>query len=772
MKTPKHVGLARSVRHITGSKQVITLLNHMGHCPSYEEVEAVDTGLAKEILATSESCGVVIPSNISPGTFVQAACDNNDINEETLDSKNTTHATTLVLYQSVQFGPRPPPTVRSDHSTKRRSLGTFAPVQEILDCSAQGKRPSVSCFRNKINDDWYSSTDPLMSTVKIMDLTWSLLRSSPSILFDDNLPVRNPDQQHIPGWRGFNAEVSQVKASQTAVGYCPMIPASSTEYSTIYTVMKQVNNMMEVLDQRNSVITFDLAMYMKAKEVHWRFPEEFKNTVIRMGGFHIALNFLAVIGKRFRDSGLEDLLVESGMYGGNTASASLKGKSYNRGVRAHKVVMEAMLRLLWHSFAKWMFQKEKASQESITGVDEDRITSYYHTCQEAVIGKSKEALHGQFHLLCSEMKEMLNLFDMFRREGRQKSKLFAFWDSYIEMVELLLTFIRAEREGNWSLHRSNYGNDSSFLLHGSCKLFQMAPCLPCRHDQLAATAPEVHKEFSLDSHAVNRSAHIFSQVWTDMVLEQSINLDSKSSGGIIGITQNPSALARWFLTIHERVAITAATKELCGINDDDRVGSHKETGSRRLTKDESHVQKVVNTLLDVMTDPFCLENIDDEECSSLVSIATGVVMPDEKAGRLLTSADLGKTQMKGFVEKRLNTGEVKFWERVSHLKIDTFASLSKKKQVKTADEKIVTINADRDLFGRLLIAANSRGVQLREVLSYELATVPYALAHVDGSLRKATKSVLLAELEKAVDVLPRLPLQDFHCKKTQEQPSS
>ena len=52
-------------------------------------------------------------------------------------------------------------------------------------------------------------------------------------------------------------------------------------------------------------------------------------------------------------------------------------------------------------------------------------------------------------------------------------------------------------------------------------------------------------------------------------------------------------------------------------------------------------------------------------------------------------------------------------------------------------------------------------MQLREVLSYELATVQYSLAHVDGSLRKATKSVLLAELEKCVQVLPRLPVQDY-----------
>ena len=61
------------------------------------------------------------------------------------------------------------------------------------------------------------------------------------------------------------------------------------------------------------------------------------------------------------------------MYGGNTASVLLKGKSYNRGVRAHKLTMEAMLRLLWLSFTKWVLQKKKSSPESLASVDENRI---------------------------------------------------------------------------------------------------------------------------------------------------------------------------------------------------------------------------------------------------------------------------------------------------------------------------------------------------------------------------------------------------------------
>ena len=65
--------------------------------------------------------------------------------------------------------------------------------------------------------------------------------------------------------------------------------------------MKQVQQMMSSLGQEYSVVTFDLAIYIKAKEIPWRHPEEFDDTVIRMCGFHIALHYLAVIGKMFRD---------------------------------------------------------------------------------------------------------------------------------------------------------------------------------------------------------------------------------------------------------------------------------------------------------------------------------------------------------------------------------------------------------------------------------------------------------------------------------------
>ena len=123
VKLPKQIGLAMAVRHVTGSKQLVVLLNRMGHSSSYDELQAVDTSLATEVLAKVETHGTVIPSNISSGSFVQFAADNNDLNEETIDGKNTTHdATTMVVYQKKVFGSELPPTTARDHSHRRRSL--------------------------------------------------------------------------------------------------------------------------------------------------------------------------------------------------------------------------------------------------------------------------------------------------------------------------------------------------------------------------------------------------------------------------------------------------------------------------------------------------------------------------------------------------------------------------------------------------------------------------------------------------------------------------
>lgn len=102
---------------------------------------------------------------------------------------------------------------------------------------------------------------------------------------------------------------------------------------------------MKALNQAYCVITFDEVIYCKAKEILWQCTDEFSDTLLRL------LTFMAVIGKRYEDSELEDLLIESGLYGSNTVQRIVDGKAYSKGIHAMKRVMEALSRVRLSAFS-------------------------------------------------------------------------------------------------------------------------------------------------------------------------------------------------------------------------------------------------------------------------------------------------------------------------------------------------------------------------------------------------------------------------------------
>ena len=112
--------------------------------------------------------------------------------------------------------------------------------------------------------------------------------------------------------------------------------------------------------------------------------------------------------------------------------------------------------------------------------------------------------------------------------------------------------------------------------------------------------------------------------------------------------------------------------------------------------------------------------------------------------------------MNSFIEQRLKTNTVSFWDAIPNLKINTFSSTTKKTTIKSTKLNLMTLTEDRDLFGRLMIVAKVRQVNVKDILCYELSTAPYALAHTGGTLRKTTRSLLLHILENYVTVEPRL----------------
>lgn len=88
----------------------------------------------------------------------------------------------------------------------------------------------------------------------------------------------------------------------------------------------------------------------------------------------------------------------------------------------------------------------------------------------------------------------------------------------------------------------------------------------------------------------------------------------------------------------------------------------------------------------------------------------------------------------------------------------SFASLKKKKKKKIV-EKVHEVTLQRDLFGRLLALSLDTSIDLEKVLCFPITPMPLSLCHIDGSLNKTDKSVLIHELEKQVEDMEQPPPQ-------------
>ncbi|KAK3776113.1 hypothetical protein RRG08_046780 [Elysia crispata] len=100
-KLPKQLLLGMTVRHITGSAQLINILNHFGHCNSHSTLLELETAMCDAVVQspTNIPAGVVKDENI----VTQFCWDNFDMNEETPSGAGTTHSTHGIVIQEVKI---------------------------------------------------------------------------------------------------------------------------------------------------------------------------------------------------------------------------------------------------------------------------------------------------------------------------------------------------------------------------------------------------------------------------------------------------------------------------------------------------------------------------------------------------------------------------------------------------------------------------------------------------------------------------------------------
>lgn len=708
--TPKHIGLASTLHQATRSKQLVQLFHKAGHTISYRDVLRMDTALAKDTLKTmDETNGSVVPPNLVPGKFVHFTADNIDINDSSLDGKNTFHAT---QYAAWQRGPPASLLLENIEPQKNTKLEVPKVMETLIPANIINNKTEPQ-FENDVKKEWFNTTVsecPAALKAKATDRTFILTREH---------------QDPKPTWTGFNEQASDVDAETTTVGYMPIIQSPAHEMDTMNTVVQRIIHVATSLQQTYIVLTVDQALFPQLMELKWTVPEYKDILIPRLGGLHTTMNFLKVLGQHMEDTGLFEVFTESGILGPNTTEHAMSGKDYSKGVRAHKLCFQALWRVLLPKLNAYLELHDNDLKKYLLEISQS---------------PDKDEMDELVSILCSTRFQSL----MTAFVDSNDDPNFQFWWQYMEMVGILLLFVRAQRDGLWELHVYSFRrmlpyfyryDHTNYARWGSIYLAQM--------NQLP---PEVETEFQQGNFVVKRSNHRFCQVDPDHSQEW-LNSTGKKGGGIVGITKTTSALCRWALSYNLRAQIASRTYDMYGLGFDDQVTRNESTMARR-RRDTSDEDKILDVLL-----KFKVFS-DTTSVGLLRNIATKDLATDEIQNSLLHAERLGQEQLNHFVENRLMNHpdaptEMKFHDPLAKMKAPTFASLYIAHKDVKAKEK--TIKADRSILQRLITAYESgRRVNLHQVLQHELMPVPISLAETNHSLRSGDKSVLADVLTSGI----------------------
>eukprot|EP00117_Sycon_ciliatum_P044369 scpid90141/ scgid2362/ len=98
MVPPKHVALGLALHHLFRSEKLVTVLNRFGHCVAYPQVLEREACIVERNLRGGQVPDG-LPLAVDRSLPFYHVADNNDLNEETVDGKGTTHCTNTIIIQ-------------------------------------------------------------------------------------------------------------------------------------------------------------------------------------------------------------------------------------------------------------------------------------------------------------------------------------------------------------------------------------------------------------------------------------------------------------------------------------------------------------------------------------------------------------------------------------------------------------------------------------------------------------------------------------------------
>ena len=671
----------------------------------------LDAALAVEVQRTNS----VLPSKISPtGNVVSLLCwDNFDINEETPTGSGTTHTTHGIMIQEV-----PSTDLCLSHST---SLGRTR--ERSFNYKSLPLKPCYSARRvEPVLSSASSTAVEEQSPVNVVaqshrQLLWALCRG----LFNTACTVTD--------WNGWisktTGDTGEIK--QSRIGYMKPILHPITDYATVQECLVISMEATQKVQQQVTFVTFDYAAARIAFDIMWDKPAVFSNVVVHLGAFHTMCSYMGALGKMMAGSGFEDVLIEAGTCASGSINQVMNGSHYNRATKVHKLMVDALERLLLRQFTSQspLEQSQKSQLEVLAACP----------CFECLV-------EVMSNTECMEFIEQYSAFKTGVRNG-DLGQTGQFWMAYYDSAWTLLSFLEAVKENDLQLYLQSLRTMCGMMF--SSDHLHYARYLSVYYTELVNrvnASPEVENLLQTYGISVSRSAVPGCRNPIDLTIEQTINRSAKTAGGVVGFSRNSNAYYRWCLARHKRASFLEATMQTLDMVSDS-ADIHKTNRPAEMKRSETDVCNLV-AAFDNFMNPF---QVQDQGKSNVYCLSSGKPATAEVTHDLLQYSQLGEHAAAQFMKERLQERTTKFHSPIKKLRLKTFQSMLVRRTLTTSQKKVVHVTAERNVLGQLLMLAKRSDISFDKLFTFPLGPVPLSLATADGSFIKTNKAQLLHLLE-------------------------
>ena len=460
------------------------------------------------------------------------------------------------------------------------------------------------------------------------------------------------------------------------------------------------------------VLTVDQPIYTNAKFIQWKYPNDFGEDkyFVMLGGLHIELATVRMIGDYFRGSGWSELVAHAEVTTSGVADSCLKAANLGRAKYMHEVSVCALYISLKQAYT-------------------DYQNNFYASAHPP--------------LVCLR-------FDGWIREMKEKSAQFFYWYTGMELELLLLTMITSERAGLFEQYcRSLRAVVKWFFTFNHVHYARWLSVHIRDLDLLPQRNPKINRLFSDGYFVLQKSRRKFSGMGLDQAHEQN-NATLKSDGGVPGLTTQEDQLVKWSLWSPEVLRVCQEFEKSLGVESTETIMPHHECTVSHQKLFDKHVSQMVSAVGDC-GNPF------SSTTNELYRIHTGDLLDENSIKCLRSLENLGETQYTTFVKERLIDRKKPITDAIERNRIQLFEA---KPVSRTKLQKdVVNLRQESRMFSRMYVSCQSRNADLGEFFRHENQQCPPSLS-TDGHLRSGCKADLVKCLEDLVDTVEARPNTD------------